>query len=190
MIVSIALRAGTANTFPPFSTLSPPWTLIQSTTYEGNNNHRTALAYRIAGASEPASYTFTSGGSGNTNMAGGIVAFANVDNSTPFDVTPGSYSVSTTATQITGVTSITTNSAYAAVLMFAASNENRFFSNFQTATDPGALSQLFGNVSNGNASTGGAWNLKATAGATGTGSATIDSNARWAAILIALKPAP
>ncbi len=192
MIVSIALRAGTANTFPPFSTLSPAWTLIASTTYEGNNNHRTAIAYRIAGGSEPASYSFTTGGT-NAQMAGGIVAFSGVDTTSgPFDVAPGSYTTNTGTAQITGVTSITTVSANAAVLMFSASNESRFFSNFATATSPGNLGQLFGGSgdANGNASTGGAWGIRATAGATGTGSATIDTAARWGAILIALKPIP
>jgi hypothetical protein len=155
----------------------------------GGANHRCALLYKVAGGSEPSSYTFT--WTGNANSAGAIVAFANVNTSTPFDVTPGSYSTGTgTGNVITGVTSITTASANAAVLMFAADFENITITSFATATSPGALAQLYGNVSNGNGAVGAGWNLKAAAGSTGTGSAALNNNKAWGAILLALKPAP
>src|SRR6185369_14401416 len=117
----------------------------------GGAHHRCVLWYKVAGASEPSSYTFTVANA--ANMAGAIVAFDNVDTSTPFDVAPGSYTDPTTSGNITGVTSITTASANAAVLMFAATFENATLTSFST-TSPGALSQLYGNVSNANAAVG------------------------------------
>jgi hypothetical protein len=186
MFANIELKSGVATQFPSLS----GWTNVTAPVdFEGAGaHHRCALLYRVAGASEPSSYIFT--WPNNANNAGAIVAFANVNNSTPFDVTPGSYTDPTTSGPISGVTSITTASAYAAVLMFAATFENATLTSFATTTSPGALSQLYGNVSNSNAAVGAGWNLKETAGPTGTGSATSSVNKQWAAILIALKPAP
>jgi hypothetical protein len=185
MFANIELKSGIATQFPSLSGWANVTTPVD---FEGGGaHHRCALLYKVAGASEPSSYTFT--WPSNANNAGAIVAFANVNTSTPFDVAPGSYTDPTTTGNITGVTSITTASAYAAVLMFAATFENATLTSFST-TSPGALSQLYGNVSNSNAAVGAGWNLKATAGPTGTGSATNSVNKQWAAILIALKPAP
>jgi hypothetical protein len=184
MIANIVLRGGTATQFPSLS----GWTNVTTPVdFEGGGaHHRCALLFKVAGASEPSSYTFT--WTGNANNAGAIVAFANVNTSTPFDVTPGNYTTGT-GTTISGVTSITTVSANAAVLMFAATFENATLTSFST-TSPGALSELYGNVSNSNGTVGAGWNLKAVAGSTGTGSATNSVNHDWGAILLALKPAP
>jgi hypothetical protein len=111
MIANIALRGGTATQFPTLS----GWTNVTTPVdFEGGGaHHRCALLYKVAGASEPSSYTFTWPHSANN--AGAIVAFANVNTSTPFDVTPGSYTDPVTSGPISGVTSITTVSPYAAV---------------------------------------------------------------------------
>ena len=53
------------------------WTELQT---DGSN---TVTYYKVAGAAEPGSYTFT-GPSGGGNMAGGIVSLSGVDTSDPF----------------------------------------------------------------------------------------------------------
>src|SRR4029079_18671574 len=103
----------------------------------------------------------------STDAAGAIVAFAGVDTSgsppvPPFDVTPGSYTTGS-GTSISGVTSITTVTANAAVLMFAATRNDSVLSSFTTATSPGALTQSYTTITQG---IGGAWNFKAAAGST------------------------
>jgi len=201
MIVNIMMRGGTNNTFPPFTTDNPSWTPIASHGIEGNSNRRTASAYRIAGASEPASYTFALG-SNASNSVGAIVGFRGVDTPTVFDVPPCNYTNNTSNSQITGVScpggtpnplgpGITTVTANDAIVMLAGTDENVTTSNYST-TDPGALTQLYGNSApfpTGNGTIGAAWAIKSTIGNTGPGSATISSNKRWAAILLALRPA-
>jgi hypothetical protein len=184
MIAYIQLRHGDNVTFPFLS----DWTNGPQVDFEGGGaHHRCALLYKVAGASEPASYTFSLGSSTKVDgAAGAIVAFSGVDTSTPFDVPPGGFTTGS-GTSISGVTAITTASANAAVVMFAATFEKATISSFAT-TSPGALSQLYGNVANNNGTVGAGWNLKATAGSTGTGSATNSVNKPWGAILIALKP--
>lgn len=51
------------------------------------NGGRTAWADKIAGGSEPSSYTISEN-SGSTSIAAGVVAYSGVDNTTPRDVTP------------------------------------------------------------------------------------------------------
>jgi hypothetical protein len=55
MIANIALRGGTATQFPSLS----GWTNVTTPVdFEGGGaHHRCALLYKVAGASEPASYT-------------------------------------------------------------------------------------------------------------------------------------
>ena len=186
MIVNITQRHGGDSSSPPEPSLSG-WTPIGSgDDFEnGGPQHRFILLYRVAGGSEPTSYVF------NLNetvdgAAGAIVAFSGVDTNTgPFDVTPGSYKTGT-GTSISGVTAITNVSANVAVLMFAAANENNTITLFST-TNPGALTTLYGGTANNNGTVGAGWGTKATAGSTGTGSATSSGNS-WGAILLALKP--
>ena len=146
LIANIGVRSGTASTYPT----SSGWTLIASTTYEGNNNHRTISFYKVAGGSEPANYTFTiNPPNASAIMAGAIVAFSGVDTSTVFDVAPGTYAFNTSNTQIvlTPVPAITTVSANAAVLMLAAANEITQITSFSTgAAAPSGtpLAELYG----------------------------------------------
>ena len=97
LIANIGVRAVLQGLYPT----SSGWTLIASTTYEGNNNHRTISFYKVAGGSEPANYTFTiNPPNASAIMAGAIVAFSGVDTSTVFDVAPGTYAFNTSNTQI------------------------------------------------------------------------------------------
>jgi hypothetical protein len=188
MIANITQHGGTATNF---ATLAG-WTNVATpVAFEpGGSHHRCALLYRVATSADNSvtQYVFNLGDN-NLNVAGAIVAFANVNTSTPFDVTPGTYSTNTVNSDISGVTQISTVTANAAVLMFAAANESTAITSFSTTTSPGALTSLYGNVTNGNGAVGAGWNLKAAAGLTGAGSALNTPDSRWAAILVALKPA-
>lgn len=185
MIVNIGQR-NNGTTAPTLS----GWTAISSGAIDGGTTMG-ALLYKVAGGSEPASYIFTLG-SGANNNEGTIIAFSGVDVSgpTPFDVAPGSLSVSgangTTAT----ATGITTATANAAVIMFAQSDDNQTMGTW-TTTSPGSLTELYEdqyNPSGANDLTvGAAWAIKATAGATGNGTMTLGGSIRWGTMLIALK---
>lgn len=188
MIVNIAQR-NNGSTAPSLS----GWTLISSGAIDGGSTLG-ALLYKVAGASEPANYTFTLG-SGANNNEGTIVAFSGVDVSgpNPFDVAPGTLSVSGSNGTTATATGITTASANAAVVMFAMSDDNQTMGTWNT-TSPGALTELYEDQYNASGAVdltvGAAWALKATAGATGNGTVALGGNIRWGAMLIALKPAP
>jgi hypothetical protein len=190
MIANIALRGG--DTSPPSYPSLSGWSQVTAPDdYEAAGQHRRyVLLYKVATASEPATYTFTITGSG-ANWGGAIVAFRNVDNSTPFDAIGTYGSASGNVASPGSCPSITTNTANAAVLMLVANQENRQPTSFST-TSPGALTLLYplGAV-NGNDNVGAGWAIKAATGATGAGSFTwTGGTSRYGAILIALKPAP
>ncbi len=186
MIVNIA-KVGNNTTAPSLA----GWTLIDGRSLGGMTRRYGAVLYKVAGASEPASYTFALG-TGTNGAVGSIVAFSGVDTSgaTPFDVAPGTISVQPSQTAV-AATTITTASANAAVIMFGmAANSTPTWSGW-TTTSPGTLTELYDNQVGGanQASVGAAWATKATAGATGAGAATLSSAQRNGGILIALKPA-
>ena len=187
MIVNIA-KVGNNTTAPSLA----GWTLIDGRSLGGMTHRYGAVLYKVAGASEPASYTFALG-PGTNGAVGSIVAFSGVDTSgaTPFDVTPRTISVSAGRTTAVSATSITTASANAAVIMFGmTANSNPTWSGW-TTTSPGALTELYDNQVGGanQASVGAAWAIKATTGATGAGAARLSFAQRNGGILIALKPA-
>jgi hypothetical protein len=71
MIAAIAFR-------PPGATLTPPsgWTLIRRTNQMASNTSAQATYRKVAGGSEPVSYTWTQGSSPATlGAAGGIMTF-------------------------------------------------------------------------------------------------------------------
>jgi hypothetical protein len=189
MIVNIA-QIGNNTTAPSLS----GWTLIAGADLLGVTLRYGAVLYKVAGASEPTSYTFTLG-AGVTDAVGAIVAFSGVDTtggsgvggvgSGPFDATTGAIDVSDSATVT--ATTITTADANAAVIMFGmAANSAPTWSGW-TTTSPGALTEIADFQSTSD-SVGAAWATKAAAGATGAGTATLSVTTRNGGILIALKP--
>jgi len=86
---------------------------------------------------------------------------------------------------------ITTATNNAAVIMFGAAAPNNAATTWSgwTTTSPGALTELYDFQGTNYTTLGAAWAIKSTAGATGTGTATLSSSQRNAGILIALKPA-
>jgi len=184
MIVNIAQRGSAALSNPT----SSGWTLVAGTSLNGIVSPYSwgAVLYKVAGASEPANYTFALDADA-TSSAGVIVAFLGVDVSgaTPFDVAPVAILVSGNSTLVTA-TPITTVTANAAVIMFGhAANSSPTWSSW-TTTSPGNLTELYDNQ--GTASTvGAAWGILVTAGSTGNGYALLSTSQRNGGILIALK---
>jgi hypothetical protein len=178
------------------SATSSGWTPIAGTDVERG---RASLLYKIAGASEPASYTFAVTNS-SSFAVGGIVAFSGVNNTTPFDVTPSTSWTTATNANITNIPSITTVTTNTAVLLFGAaarltSTTNANFSNTNwTMTSPATLTELFdvGNNAANSACVGAAWATKPATGATGAGrvNCTVNTNPRlMAGIALVLRPA-
>lgn len=187
MLVNIA--KGGNNTNAP---VLAGWTLINGVSLGGGGGVQRygAVLYKIAGAAEPASYTFALG-TGTDSASGGIIAFSGVDGATPFDVTPGTISVQASQTGVvaTGLTTVTAN---AAIVMFgqAAGNNPTWNNGAWSTTNPGGLTELFdvGQGTGDQSSAGAAWAIKPNAGATGNGTATLSAAERNGGLLIALRP--
>ena len=158
------------------------WTLIDERNL-GTTSRYASVFYKVAGASEGSSYTFTVP---MTDVAGGIVAFSGVNSSTPFDVTPGQIQVNGTSSTDNAATITTVSANDAIVMLGQAAGSTPAWSGW-TTTSPGALSEIL-DYQGTNTSIGAAWALKATAGATGTGAATLSSSQRNGGILLALMP--
>lgn len=181
MIVNITQ---TGNTGTNASSIG--WTLIAGAR-QSSGTRRSTVLYRISDGTEGSSFTFTLGG-GTNAAVGSIIAFSGVWDYSPFDVTPGSFSVDGGST-ITA-TGITTNTPGAAVIFLAGATANsaNTYSNW-TGTTPG-LTEIMDFSNSSSVSVGAAWGIRATAGTTGNRSVTVTGNYYWAGILIALQPAP
>ena len=99
MIASVAVRPSTIAIAPPAG-----WTLVRQVSQPNPNSSRLATYYRVAGASEPASYTFTFSGGAHTGAVGGIAGFSGVDTTAPIDNENGAGTPSGTAHTAPGVT--------------------------------------------------------------------------------------
>lgn len=156
---------------------STGWTQIRDT-FRGASDHMTTF-YKVAGASEPASYTFTS--TDPYGKAGGIAAWENVDTSAPVAASSGNSGSGTTVTA-SGVTTVDPNSP----LLFVAGVMDQ-----TTATPPSGFTERWDIASAGEykATAESASVLQAEVGASGNKSASAGSaGGGWAAQLIALNP--
>ena len=193
MIANIA-QGGNNSTAPVLA----GWTIIDGRSLAGGTERYGASFYRIADGTEGGSFTFALG-SGVDAAAGSIIAFSGVDVTGgvkadgtaggPFDVDPGTFNLGGSGSTTATANSITTATANAAVIMLAvAAGDNPLWSSWST-TSPGTLTELYDNQvgSNTEASAGAAWAIKAAAGSTGAGTATLSIGERNGAILIALK---
>lgn len=163
------------------------WTDIDGNNLN-NNRKRVSVIYKIATGTEPANYTFNvSNGTGTTDSTvGAIIAFSGVSPINPFDATGGFNANNNSPADTNGITTTTANTA---VIMLGGHELNRTWSNWSTTTSPGTLTELFDNTSSV-VTIGGAWAIKAAAGNTGDGSATLSGNGTNASILLALRAAP
>jgi hypothetical protein len=113
LLVAIIMVQGQNPTIT-FSTGAGTWTNI--TTITNGTTSTTMLAYRrIAGASEPASYTFSSSG-GNTRWAGAISVYKGADGTTPIEAQSSTNTNVTTDTNPITLNSVTSTSANARIV--------------------------------------------------------------------------
>ena len=150
---------------------TPPsgWTQV---TKVNINNRQLWLYYKVAGGSEPASYTWTASYS---NAGGGIDRYSGVDNTTPEDATVTTNNGTGTSATYSGVTTSTDG---AMLVGTACSN------NINVAyTPPSGFTEE--------------WeldrhtltdNIQASAGASGDKTTDLGSSYNWATIFWALKP--
>jgi hypothetical protein len=90
LVASISVRPNTP-------TISAPagWILVRRVNNGNSNASSLAVYYKVAGASEPSSYTWTF--SSSSGSAGGIAAFSGVDTSDPIDVENGQNTANSTS---------------------------------------------------------------------------------------------
>jgi len=202
LIVNIAQNETTNNDLSNASLSG--WTPIDgrliydSGTGAGANQWWGTVLYKVADGTEGANFVFNL--DADADMAiGSIAAFYNVDVTGgvkadgtaggPFDVDPGTLNAPGNNNSTVTATGITTSTNNAAVIMLAQLSDNRTYSNW-VATSPATLTELYDNTTANvdDSSVGAAWAIKATAGSTGTCTATLVGNARSGGLLIALKP--
>lgn len=154
------------------------WTLIRR---DGDNALGQFSYYRVAGASEPTSYTWTGLAE---NSAGGIAAYSGVDTANPINAHAGQ--MDTVKDQAIAPSITTTRGNVVLVSVFSLLGNS-------TTTAPPSMTAIFSGVSTGTGSSATqVSNLAAqeswpTPGATGTRTAT-GTGARSAAHLLALQP--
>jgi len=171
---------GTIGVRPETVTITPPsgWTLVRRIDNANANANSLAVYYKVAGASEPASYTWTI--STNTGAAGGIQTFSGVDTTNPIDVENGQ----TTASGLLHATPSVVTTVDNAMLV-----TSHTFSSATTWTPPTGMTEGF-DVLGGLQATEGNYVLQATAGATGEKTATAAADADVGnAHILALTPA-
>ena len=104
------------------------WTVIAGT---DTDRGRATLLYKVAGASEPTSYTFTVTTSSSAST-GAIVAFSGVSSSSPFDVAlPTAWNTISNAA-MSNIASLTTSTNNAAVILFG--NASRLTTSLMSVT--------------------------------------------------------
>jgi hypothetical protein len=180
MIASIAVRPDTAVITAPAN-----WTLVRRVDNANPNANSLAVYYKVAGASEPADYTWTF--STSTGSAGGIQSFAGVDQSNPIDVENGQNTASGLTHATPSVTTTVTNT------MLVTSHA---FTSSATWTPPAGMTEVFDVASEtvpsaSGISIEGNYVIQAAADATGAKTATAGNDADVGnAHILALKPAP
>ncbi len=178
LIAGIQYQGGTGETI----TAPSGWTLIERT--DNGTSFGLATYYKVAGASEGSSYTWTF--SPDSRALGGIIRYTGVDTSSPVDVHAGATGTSATPTG----PSVTTTQANDLVVGFFSDGA----SSGQTAenfTAPGGMTERYDitrdTLGGVELSISAADVAQAAAGASGTKAATTGSSDAWAAQTIALK---
>jgi hypothetical protein len=176
MIASIAVRPSSA------TITASGWTLIRRINNSNSNDNSLAVYYKVAGGSEPSTYSFTF--STSNGSAGGISSFTNVDNTTPVDVEAGQNTANGLSLP---APSVTTHFASDLIVTSHA------FSSSSKFTAPSGMTEAFDvasdNTSSGGESIEGNYKSQTSIGATGTLTATAANDADVGnAHTLALKP--
>jgi len=162
------------------------WTAVD----EGNSGGgggaiRFGVFYRVAGASEPASYTFAWGS--NQEAAAAMLRYSGVDGTNPIDAAAVDVDSSNSPT----APSVTTTVGNTRVVrLFGADDDD-----VSAAVHPPQLDGRFAvesSTSGGTCSAAGADSVQAPAGATGSVAFDLDGTGseQWRAVTVALRPAP
>lgn len=179
LVAAIGVRPHTATITPPAG-----WTLVRRMDNSNPNSNSLAVYIRVAGASEPASYSWNL--SGFAHAVGGIQAFSGVDTASPIDVENGQ----TTASGLAHATPSVTTTVANAMLVTA-----HTFSSSATWTPPAGMTEAYDVAApSPPAAVGqaleGAWQVQPLAGATGAKTATASNDADVGnAHILALRPA-
>lgn len=160
-------------------TITPPfgWTLIRR--IDSGTNNGAASYYKIAGASEPASYTFAL--TNSPKIAGGVARYSGVDPDNPINVSAASSGSPSTSQTAPSVTSTIDNTK---ILVFYSSKKAMTYA---PAVGTGERWDAPNN-SEGQPSNMMADFERVLAGATGTRTATTSEVEVWDSITVALSP--
>lgn len=148
-------------------------------------NRRLHTMYLVAGSSEPSTYTFSTTGGTNRNLAGGITTYRGVDNSDPTDSSGGGTNGNTASPQALNTPTTTTNTVK--VVVSFGMNANVTFTP-PTSSSTYAAKERF-DVSSGSVSVMAADYIIPTSGSNfGTETATASASGNWVAHQVGLKP--
>jgi hypothetical protein len=156
-------------------TLPSGWTQLDVSTQNGTHIVRSIIAYKVAGGSEPSSYTFTPSDNNPANWVDACLAcYSGVDTTTPFDVT-NSKANGSSSMSLPSITTVTNG----CMLILAGNNWNgnsttlqAGYTNRSTQTDGAVIADK----------------SQPSAGATGTQTYNAGSTDQ-VAFLLALRPA-
>lgn len=171
---------------PSSVTLTPPpgWTLLRRVVQGSATSSSLSTYYRVADGSEPASTTWTLAGAGFDGGVGGIARFTGVDGTTPIDAEAGSATASSLNHAAPSVVTSQVDHMLVTIHIYASSS---------TWTPPGTMTEVADLASLSPPNAAGIalainTELRATAGATGTRTASAGANAdRGATQAVALR---
>jgi hypothetical protein len=165
--------------------LVPPagWTAIPNTDWTDGTNARIRGFYKVAGALEPPSYTFTFASGSGADMSGGVLAILGGNPSTPINASNGQSNGSVGSKLVTAP-SISPTVANTLLVFGGACNVIAGF------TPPTGMTEYWDVASSGayKVATEGATQPLATSGSTGTRVATASTSCRSVAVSIAVAP--
>jgi len=167
MVAGIAVRPSSATITAPVG-----WTLQRRQNNTNPSDSSLAVYYRVAGTSEPASYTWTF--SASAGSAGGISSFSGVNTTTPINIEASANTGTTSTTNFTAPSVTTTVANTMVVTHHEYSSSDRF-------TPPTGMTEAFDVASLAVANSNGVaitqdYKLQAAIGATGTMMAVAASN--------------
>jgi MSHA biogenesis protein MshQ len=190
--VMVAAVTVTASSVP--ITAPAGWIAIVSTTQSGATTSKLATFFRVATASEPASYAWTLSTT-HTGAAGGITSFSGVDTTNPVHLSAAQNSGTASVSQVApGVTTTVANGMLVTAHELASSPYSTSASYLGAWLPPSGMTEAVDERSRAGSSTSGIalemnYLLLGAAGGTGTRSATAFSGSdNGASVTIVLKP--
>ncbi len=179
LITAVSVRSSTATITAPSG-----WTTIQTVLNTNNTSTRLSVYYKVATGSEPSSYTWTV--STNTGVVGSTMAFSGGDTSSPIDTYLGTDTASSLSHTVGSVTPSVNG---AMVLSFFEYEHSSTWTPPAGMTESSDLSSLTTPNTSG-ISMESDYLLQTSATATGSLTATANTNAGYGAVLtVILKPA-